>query len=143
MPLKKGHNIGKKFSSTYQPQNRGRKKSKFRLFMEALEEKGENLSMEDYQKTITRLLTLTPAELKEVANNKDAPLVLVIIASAISGDIESKSMGNIEKMADRAFGKALAKTEVTGKDGSALIPSIQVEVIDSRDKVDNNEDSND
>ena len=129
-------NPDKKFSSTRQPKNPGRKPSRFKQIIAELDKtNGEHLSQEDYNKIITHLLALTGDELSKLANDKDTPVALVIIASAISGDIENKNIGNIDRLLDRVFGKALQKQELTGKDGKDLMPEIKVEIIDSREQV--------
>lgn len=127
----------KKFTSTRQPKNAGRKPSRFKQIISELEKvDNEPLSREDYNKIVTHLLTLTPTELTELANDKNTPMAILVVASAISGDIENKNLGNIDRMLDRVFGRAVSKQEITGKDGKDLIPEpITIEIIDSRDKI--------
>ena len=117
---------GNRFSSTNQPKNVGRKPSMYRQILDALPEDKETLSMEDYVKIGKTLLSYNVAELKKVASNKDAPVVLVMIASAIAGDIENKQITNLEKLLDRFFGRSnnFSKLDITtnGKDvGTQLI----------------------
>lgn len=132
------------FSKTNPPKNPGRKPSRFKQIISQLEDiDSEPLSREDYNKIVTHLLTLTPAELTKLANDKNTPMAILVVAGAISGDIENKNLGNIDRMLDRVFGRAVSKQEITGKDGKDLIPEpITIEIIDSRDKV-NAENSDD
>lgn len=138
-------NPAKKFTSTRQPKNAGRKPSRFKQIIAQLEDiDAEPLSREDYDKIVTHLLTLTPTELTKLANSKEAPMAVLVVASAISGDIENKNLGNIDRMLDRVFGRAVSKQEITGKDGKDLIlEPIKIEIIDNREQVNNANDSDD
>lgn len=49
---------------------------------------------------------------------------------AIKGDVRA-----IQEILDRYYGKVNQSMELTGKDGSALIPKITIEVINSREQV--------
>ena len=122
MPLKKGHKIGNRFSETNQPESNGRKPSRYKQILISLEDIGEPLSKEDYSRIITSLLTLTLDELKSLREKKDTPIAILVIADAILGDLENQQLSNVEKLLDRTFGKAIATTEITGKDGKDLIP---------------------
>lgn len=133
------------FSKTNPAKNPGRKPSRFKQIIAQLEEiDATPLSREDYDKIVTHLLTLTPEELTKLAINKGTPMAVLIVASAISGDIENKNMGNIDRMLDRVFGRAVSKQEITGKDGKDLVMEpIKIEIIDNRDQVKDANDSND
>jgi len=121
--FKTGNKVGNRFTKSNQPKNPGRKKSRFKQIIAQLEDVGEPLSKEDYSKIIASLLTMTVAELKALAEKKGTPIAIIVIASAIAGDIENKQMNNIERLLDRIFGKALITQELTGKDGKDLIPA--------------------
>lgn len=103
----KSGNDKTKFTPDKQPSNRGRKPSRFKQILQQLESVGEPLSNEDYQKITQTLLTLNVKELQKLVQNKETPIAVLIIASAISGDIENKQMGNLDKILDRIFGKAM------------------------------------
>lgn len=128
---------------TMQPKNRGRKPSRFKQIIAEMEGLGaEALSREDYENIVTFLLSLTGDELIKVAQDKKTPIAVVVIANALSGDIENKNMGNIDRMLDRIFGRAVVKQEVTGKDGKDLMPEpIKIEIIDKREDVKDANDS--
>jgi len=117
---------GRRFSKSNQPENSGRKPSGYKKIMSELEGVNDQLSQEDYIKIVRTLLTLSGDQLKEIAESKESPLVVVMIASAIAGDIENRQLGNLERLLDRVFGKATQKSEITGKDGKDLINSIQI-----------------
>lgn len=117
---------GSRFTSQNQPKNKGRKLSRFKEIINELDELGESLSLEDFNKVVKSLLTLNKDKLVEIAQNSETPIAIVIIASAIAGDIENKQLGNLDRLLDRVYGKATQKSEVTGKDGKDLISSIQI-----------------
>lgn len=117
---------GSRFTSQNQPKNKGRRPSRFKEIINELDELGESLSLEDFNKVVKSLLTLNKDKLVEIAQNSETPIAIVIIASAIAGDIENKQLGNLDRLLDRVYGKATQKSEVTGKDGKDLISSIQI-----------------
>lgn len=113
----KGNDFGKKteFTSENQPENSGRKPSRFKQLIQSLATANEDpLTRADYNNIIIHLLSLTPEELKQIAQNPNTPIAVVIIASSISGDIDNKNINNTEKLIDRIFGKDPIKQEVTG-----------------------------
>jgi len=99
------------FSETRQPKNPGRKPSRFKTLIADLEGVGETMSLEDFRKISLFLLTMNKNELIELAKNEKAPMAVVAVASAIAGDIEYKSLKNIESLLDRLFGKAMQPVE--------------------------------
>lgn len=107
----KGSKSGAGFTSTRQPRNNGRKKSRFKQILGDLADKGEPLSREDLEKTILHLYSLNVEELKAVAHDKNAPIALIMVASAIIGDIDNKATTNADKLFDRVFGRATHTVE--------------------------------
>lgn len=102
---------GSRFTSQNQPKNKGRKPSRFKEIINELDELGESLSLEDFNKVVKSILTLNKDKLVEIAQNNDTPIAIVIIASAIAGDIENKQLGNLDRLLDRVYGKATQKVE--------------------------------
>ena len=129
----KGNKEGVKFTSTRQPKNAGRKPSRFKELLSNLEGVGETLSQEDYEKITKTLLTLNPEELTDVARNKQTPIAVILIANAISGDLNNQRMDNLERLLDRIFGKSTNKVDVTSK-GDKVNQGIQIEILDAKDK---------
>lgn len=110
-----GNTAGVQFSSENQPANRGRKPSRFKQIFEDLEDiTGEAMSLEDYRKLTKYLLSLTFKELREIKDKDTSPVVVVLIATAIAGDIKHKQVTNIDKLLDRVFGKTIQT--ITPKD---------------------------
>lgn len=109
--FKEGNKSGNRFTSSNQPSKKGRKPSRFKEIINELDELGESLSLEDFNKVVKSLLTLNKYKLIEIAQNSDTPIAIVIIASAITGDIENKQLGNLDRLLDRVYGKATQKVE--------------------------------
>lgn len=126
-------NPKKQFSSTKQPKNSGRKPSRFKQILEGLSCIGETLSLEDYKNITATMLTLTKDELGKLANDKDTPMAVLLIASAIQGDATNMRMDNLDKLLDRLFGKSTNNVDVTSK-GDKVAQSIQIEILDGKDK---------
>ncbi len=99
------------FSETRQPKNPGRKPSRFKQIISELESVGETMSLEDFKKVAILLLTMNKNEIKELVANENAPMAVIAVASAISGDIGERNLKNIESLLDRLFGKATQPVE--------------------------------
>lgn len=111
---------GKQFSSTYQPANRGRKKSVYNKLIEKVKaEEGICLSREDCYKLCATLINLPISKLKELAKDETSAAWVVSIISAILTDIKFGRTVTVDSLFDRFFGKATQptdnKTELTFK----------------------------
>lgn len=109
-----GNNFGEKtrFTSENQPENSGRKPSRFKQLIQALPTYNEEvISKEDYTNIISHLLTLTPTELQKIASNPKTPIAVILVASSILGDIENKNLGNTRSLVETVFGKEPEKSE--------------------------------
>ena len=101
-------NQSTRFSSTNQPKNKnGRKKSKLIAFI-----KEEELSSDDVSAAIKLVLLMNEAELKELGNDKEKPMLLRSFANAMADDIKRGGLSNINSLLDRAIGKVTDKSEV-------------------------------
>lgn len=106
---------GNKFSSTNQPQNRGRKPSLYNHIKKLLgtEAKAE-LSKEDYFKLIQFLLEQPLDNLKKLADSKNTPIWIVGVVRAVVKDANAGRTNTLDSLFDRLFGKA--SQPLTGKD---------------------------
>ena len=106
---------GNKFSSTNQPQNRGRKPSLYNHIKKLLgtEAKAE-LSIEDYFKLIQFLLEQPLDNLKKLADSKNTPIWIVGVGRAVVKDANAGRTNTLDSLFDRIFGKA--SQPLTGKD---------------------------
>ena len=129
----KGNMEGVKFTSTRQPKNAGRKPSRFKKILESLDGVGQTISQEDYERITKTLLTMTGEELSEIAQDKSTPIAIVLVANAISGDLNNQRMDNLERLLDRIFGKSTNKVDATSK-GDKVNQGIQIEILDVKDK---------
>lgn len=120
--FKEGNKAGNRFTSTNQPSKNGRKPSRFKEIIGELDELGESLSLEDFNKVVKSLLTLNKDNLIKIAQDEDTPIAIVIIASAIAGDIENKQLGNLDRLLDRVYGRATQKVE----SDVTIVPNINI-----------------
>ena len=133
--------LGKKFSSEYQPTNR-RKKSLFNMLADVIGEQELEVSFtkEEFYKCYQYLIELTGEELKKIVNNPMTPIWMVSLSSAIVSDVKSGSSATIEKMYDRLFGRAAQSTDITsGGEKITVNPPKIVFTDDYEDEPDNDD----
>lgn len=116
--FEKGNKEGKKFSSENQPQNRGRKPSIYKKLKAITSKKvGYELEKEDYFNVIRWVMEQNAGTLEVLIKdkagrpNKDTPLWLINIISAINADIRYGRTTTVEMIFDRVFGKATQPIE--------------------------------
>ena len=120
----------KQFSSTEQPENRGRKPSALRFIRE------HGVSITDIKKItesliwaydsdeLAELLQTIKVKVKDASGKvktitktkKPLPMGVNLILSALNADLKSKSLINYEKLMDRAYGKATQKDIIEFRD---------------------------
>ncbi|MGB3465673.1 MAG: hypothetical protein WBA74_10395 [Cyclobacteriaceae bacterium] len=93
-------NKGKRFSSDYQPENPGRKKSRLKGLIEE-----NDLSSSDVSNLIKSMFDKTEDELIIIKNDIEKPFLLRSLVSAILKDGKNESLYNINNLLDRAVGK--------------------------------------
>lgn len=104
---------GKRFSSEYQPEKNGRKKSKLKGLIEV-----NDLSSNDVSELIITLFDKTEEELERIGNDHEKPFLLRSLVRAILKDGSSDSLYNINSLMDRAIGKAKETKEIQFDDVS-------------------------
>lgn len=105
---------GVKFSSTYQPANRGRKPSLFRKLVEQWNGSDEpKPSKADYHNMIAYLMERTTEELTELYNEASTPVWVKTIISAMREDMACGRMVTINALFDRVLGKPSAEVDAT------------------------------
>jgi hypothetical protein len=95
------------FSSTNQPENRGRKPS---LLARYIKENG--VSITDIKLMIgSFVFAYNTKEIATLLKDKDnpPPIGVSLILGALSDDLKKKSLGNLEKLMDRAYGRPTQK----------------------------------
>lgn len=120
MMFKKGNEFGNRFTSDNQPPNRGRKPSIFKYIKEKTGKKVDpEMSKEDYVKVIRHLMESTPEEIERLVKdadgspNKDTPIWVLNVISAINSDIRYGRTSTVEMLFDRVFGKVNQSIDVT------------------------------
>ena len=117
---------GKQFSSDYQPENTGRRKSKLKGIIES-----NDLSSADISDLIINLFDKTEEELEIIKSDQEQPYLLRAFVKAMLKDIEGDSLYNVNSLLDRAIGKAINKEEVEhttlDKDGNKVGMDIKIE----------------
>lgn len=125
---------GNRFSRDNQPPNRGRKPSVITKM------KRIGLTGDDIAKLMENLLVSDERKAKSMLGDPDLPILAVGYLRALVMDAKAGKVDTLERMLDRLYGKAVRKSELTGKDGKDLLPEpLAIEIIDSRDKVDDEE----
>lgn len=118
MPEKKhgNPNPANQWSSTNQPKNPGRKKSKIRAFA-----KESDLGVEDVKNLILMIFDKTEDELKAIGKDKKQPMLLRAFVKAFAEDVNMGKLYNINSLLDRAGFKPAEKKEFSGNLGIAGI----------------------
>ena len=100
----KGNNLGRKFSSEYQPANAGRRPS-ILTNLERITKKefGVELSKTDYDTLYAWALERTPEELKELQDegSNNVPLIVLVLVKSLLGDIADGKMNSLKMIMDQ------------------------------------------
>lgn len=89
-------------------------KSKFKKY--------EKLSKDEVRQWDEAIITMTVDQLKALMSWDGAPAYAQTLARAAVFDMKKGSTATIDKISERLFGKPTQRLEVTGAEGSALIP---------------------
>jgi hypothetical protein len=100
---------GKRFSSTNQPANSGRKKNVFKRFKEKFD-----LSADDVDNIIEYLLSQPIEKLSEIIKDPKQTVIVVNFATAVLTGVKSGDLDAIEKLLNRRIGKPKEKLELSG-----------------------------
>ena len=87
------------------------------------------------------VLTMTTNELKALASWEDANSYAKGLAMGILFDMKNGNTKTIDKLRERQFGKTVQKVELTGKDGTDLVPARVLSKAEAKELLDslNNE----
>lgn len=120
--FQKGNKHGKRFSSDNQPPNRGRKPSLYKQLEGIIgREISVEFSKEDYTKIAQWLLERTKSQLEEIATDSSIPVFVISMVSALVMDIRRGNTYTVDRIIDRAFGKATQPMDVTLKEQITFI----------------------
>lgn len=106
MAFQKGHTFGKRFTSTNQPKNRGRKPHIYTQIKEVY-----SISADEYRKVIQYLMNLTKEEIAKLANAQDTPIWIVNLCMALVTDTKKGNTTLLSELTDRLYGKPKQVTE--------------------------------
>lgn len=97
---------GNRFSSTNQPQNRGRKPKLY-----TIAKKVYNVSRDEWDRVKLHILQCTRDELDGIINDKETPIWVLILCRGLKHNA-AKGMTNVlNDMEDRLFGRAAISSE--------------------------------
>ena len=92
---------GNRFSSTNQPENRGRKPKLY-----TIAKKAYNVSREEWNEVKMYLLKCTPQEIDEIIGKEDTPMWVLILARGLKRNAAKGMTDVLDGMEDRLFGRA-------------------------------------
>jgi len=92
--------VGRRFSSSYQPNNTGRKRNVLKKYEQEFE-----MSKTDIENLITHLLSLSMTELMNIVKDKSSSVIELSFASAVMRSIKKGEIDTLETMLNRKIGK--------------------------------------
>ena len=92
---------GNRFSSTNQPENRGRKPKLY-----TIAKKAYNVSREEWNEVKMYLLQCTPQEIDKIIGKEDTPMWVLILARGLKRNAVKGMTDVLDGMEDRLFGRA-------------------------------------
>jgi len=92
---------GKKFSSTNQPENNGRRPNVFAKYIR------EKASLDDIKAFISSIILYDAKEIQQILDdeNDKPPILSIIYLKAMTSDMKKGELTNSEILMNRAFGK--------------------------------------
>lgn len=103
---------GNTFSSTNQPQNRGRKKKIYTI----LKEKG--YGKDDIVTAFGELAFYTLTELDEISTDDNKPIITRIVARSFKEAYKKSDWNKIKEILEHVIGKPMSSLDLSNKDGS-------------------------
>ena len=92
---------GNRFSSTNQPENRGRKPKLY-----TIAKKAYNVSREEWNEVKMYLLQCTPQEIDKIIGKEDTPMWVLSLARGLKRNAAKGMTDVLDGMEDRLFGRA-------------------------------------
>ncbi len=98
--------MGKQFTSEYQPDNRGRKKSILTVLGELTGDRFQiELSRTDKMRILECMIEKSQDELKEISEDKQMPIFTRLVAKRVHDDLELGLISSLETLLDRVYGR--------------------------------------
>lgn len=121
---------GNRFSSTNQPKNRGRKP---RLY--TIAKKVYRISYEEWCDVAMYLMQCTKKEVESIANDENTPIWVVNLCRSLHKDTGKGITTTLQDIMTRMWGRPGQNIDVTTRGESINIEPLSIEIIDSRDKI--------
>lgn len=110
----------------------GNPKGRPRKFISTV--KREGFSRSEVEECLKVMLSLTIDELKEVFLNDSATVLEKTIAKSLHKDLNGGKLDTVETLLNRSYGKPVTHSEITGSNGTPLIPiNLVIKDNDTRD----------
>ena len=87
-----------------------------------LDDESKEISKEDALKLMTKVLMSSKADLEAMARNADLPIAIACQIKAIVTDMQNGRTDTVDRLFDRLYGKSIQPMELTGAEGTPLIP---------------------
>lgn len=123
--------MGKLFTSEYQPARRGgKRKTSFESIKVV-----EGITRAQYNDTLARIPNLTKEQAQEILADPTTPLWVANRVRALWKDIDKGRTDTLREIEERLFGKPSQGIDITTAGGKVSTEPLTIEIIDSRDKV--------
>ncbi len=109
---------GKKFKEGESGNKEGRPKKLVSSILAGLKEEGELVTRTMVEQTYQVLMSLTQSQLSNIANDKEQPMINRIVSKEM---LSKKGFEIIEKMMDRANGKATQVKDITQHNSNEIV----------------------
>lgn len=129
---------GNRFTSTNQPPNRGRKPKLYNMT-----KKMYKISLDDWNDMTMYLMQCPKDEIKRLATDPATPIWVANICRALYKDTDKGITTTLQEITTRMWGRPGQSVDITSKGEGISREPISIEIIDSRDMVDNDENPDD
>ena len=124
MPFQKGHNYGNTFKKGQSGNPKGQPKKVLSRVNEQLKEEGYSAaSANNIVEAYSILINLDEGRIKSIISDNSYPMLMRIVAKEM---LSKNGAEMIEKILDRAHGKAIQKQAQVNKDGDDVKPTVLV-----------------
>jgi len=130
MPFQKGHNYGNTFKKGQSGNPKGQPKKVLSRVNEQLREEGYTAaSANNIVEAYSILINLDEERIKSIISDSSYPMLMRIVAKEM---LSKNGAEMIEKILDRAHGKAIQKQAQVNKDGED-VKTVQVMIINGKE----------
>ena len=121
------HKFNKKTQFPHNDPTKGGRPSRLAQFEKMLGIKfPSGVNIKEVEALISSLMVMNPDELTALGKNKQTPILVLIVASALIQSVKGGKSDELLKLMERVFGKPKEKIEHTGEEGGPLNVNIQI-----------------